>query len=378
MDAKLNHSDLTQLFSKEADITMAKAEVLTKAFFDLIIEGLEEDGIVKINGLGTFKITEVADRSSVNVNTGEKIEIKGHNKLTFIPADSLKDNVNQPFAMFEPVEVTSDLSEEELLESEDAIVAETAEEAVEEESNASVETIDEVVAEDANASNETSDKVVVEESNISDETKNEDKVEDENIVEPVVVTKRPEPVLVRVPKKEQGIKRDAPKKKKNYKSLYATLLVAIIIVAVYIVYSMDMISFDTAAKVNVISDKVTVENLVLEVEKPVEKQESITVVDSIKSIPLVEQESVYAFVMVDELAALDLTKITMTNTDLYQITGEWCSHKVTDNETLTKIALKHYGSKKLWPYLVKHNNFARPDAIRKGMEISIPKLEPVK
>ena len=47
----------------------------------------------------------MASRGSVNVNTGEKIEIKGHKKLTFTPADTLKESVNQPFAMFEPVEV---------------------------------------------------------------------------------------------------------------------------------------------------------------------------------------------------------------------------------------------------------------------------------
>ena len=105
MDAKLNHSDLSALLSKEANISGAKAEQFTKAIFDLMIEGLEKDGIVKINGFGTFKVTEVASRSSVNVNTGEKFEIKGHRKITFTPADTLKENVNQPFAMFEPVEV---------------------------------------------------------------------------------------------------------------------------------------------------------------------------------------------------------------------------------------------------------------------------------
>ena len=105
MDAKLNQSDLISLLAKESNISVVKAEQFTKNFFDLIIEGLEQDGVVKINGLGTFKITDVASRGSVNVNTGEKIEIKGHKKLTFIPADTLKENVNQPFAMFEPVEV---------------------------------------------------------------------------------------------------------------------------------------------------------------------------------------------------------------------------------------------------------------------------------
>ena len=105
MNDKLNHSDLSALFAKEADISGAKAENFTKAMFELIIEGLEQDGTVKINGLGTFKITDVADRSSVNVNTGEKIEIKGHKKISFTPADAIKESVNQPFAMFEPVEV---------------------------------------------------------------------------------------------------------------------------------------------------------------------------------------------------------------------------------------------------------------------------------
>ena len=118
MDAKLNHSEISALLAKESNISAAKAELFTKAFFDLIIEGLEQDGVVKINGLGTFKITEVASRGSVNVNTGEKIEIKGHGKLTFIPAETLKEVVNQPFAMFEPVEIDENYQPEEVEDNE--------------------------------------------------------------------------------------------------------------------------------------------------------------------------------------------------------------------------------------------------------------------
>ena len=113
MDAKLNHSDLSALLAKELNISNTKSEQFTKAFFDLIIEGLATDGIVKINGLGTFKVTDVASRGSVDVNTGAKIEIKGHKKLSFIPAESLKDEVNRPFAMFEPVEVDDTYQDEE-------------------------------------------------------------------------------------------------------------------------------------------------------------------------------------------------------------------------------------------------------------------------
>ena len=112
MSEKLNHSDLSAMLAKAARVSGAKSEAFTKTFFDLIIEGLEQDGSVKINGLGTFKVMDVAERSSVNVNTGEKFEIKGHKKLTFVPADTLKEAVNQPFAMFEPVEVDENYRDE--------------------------------------------------------------------------------------------------------------------------------------------------------------------------------------------------------------------------------------------------------------------------
>ncbi|MBR5336249.1 MAG: HU family DNA-binding protein [Bacteroidaceae bacterium] len=119
MDAKLNQSDLTALLAKLCEISVSKADTFTKAFFDVIIEGLERDGIVKINGLGTFKMVDVASRSSVNVNNGEKFEIKGHKKISFLPADSLKEKVNAPFAMFEPVEVDDDYVDDEETSSEE-------------------------------------------------------------------------------------------------------------------------------------------------------------------------------------------------------------------------------------------------------------------
>lgn len=112
MDAKLNIPDISLLLAKQCNISAAKAEAFSKLFFDIIIEGLDKDGLVKINGLGTFKIIDVASRGSVNINTGEKIEIKGHRKITFIPAETLKDKVNEAFAMFEPVEVTDDYTDD--------------------------------------------------------------------------------------------------------------------------------------------------------------------------------------------------------------------------------------------------------------------------
>ena len=90
MDEKLNHSDLSTQLAEKSRISASKSDIFTKNFFELLIEGLEKEGIVKINNLGTFKMVDVASRNSVNVNTGEKIEIKGHKKITFTPTDTLK------------------------------------------------------------------------------------------------------------------------------------------------------------------------------------------------------------------------------------------------------------------------------------------------
>ena len=167
MSDKLNHSDLSALLAKETKISGAKAELFTKSMFELIIEGLEQDAIVKINGLGTFKITDVADRSSVNVNTGEKIEIKGHKKITFLPADTLKESVNQPFAMFEPVEVDENYKDED-----DSTEAVVTEDAVEELTDA-VETVEEAsvaaeIVEEVPAVEEIEEEMPAEESGVEE------------------------------------------------------------------------------------------------------------------------------------------------------------------------------------------------------------------
>ena len=71
--------------------------------FDLIEETLATEKYVKVKGLGPFKLTEVDSRESVNVNTGERIEIQGHTKVSFTPDTSMKDLINKPFAHFETV-----------------------------------------------------------------------------------------------------------------------------------------------------------------------------------------------------------------------------------------------------------------------------------
>ena len=74
------------------------------AMFDIICEQLDApDKEVKVKGLGTFKVTSVGARASVDVNTGERIIIEGRNKISFTPEVLLRDRVNRPFVQFETV-----------------------------------------------------------------------------------------------------------------------------------------------------------------------------------------------------------------------------------------------------------------------------------
>lgn len=84
-------------------LNQSDAESFVDSLFKLVFEALDADKIVKVKGLGTFKIIEVQERESVNVNTGERVVIEGHGKINFIPDNSMKDLVNKPFAQFETV-----------------------------------------------------------------------------------------------------------------------------------------------------------------------------------------------------------------------------------------------------------------------------------
>ena len=95
--------DLSAGMSRRSGLGKRESEAFVRTFFAVISQYLQEDKIVKIKGMGTFKVVEVSGRDSVNVNTGERIHIKGHSKVTFTPDTTMRDIVNRPFADFETI-----------------------------------------------------------------------------------------------------------------------------------------------------------------------------------------------------------------------------------------------------------------------------------
>ena len=95
--------DLAKYLSKKHKIQQKEAERFLTALVDVLNEGLHYEKLVKAKGLGTFKVIEVKNRESVDVNTGERILIEGRPKITFTPDAVMKVLVNKPFAQFETV-----------------------------------------------------------------------------------------------------------------------------------------------------------------------------------------------------------------------------------------------------------------------------------
>ena len=100
---KLTIQDIAKVLCDRKGLTKKESANFVNEMFDIIQQALERDMIVKVKGLGTFKIIDVDPRESVNVNTGERVLIDGHNKITFTPDQLLKEIVNKPFSQFETV-----------------------------------------------------------------------------------------------------------------------------------------------------------------------------------------------------------------------------------------------------------------------------------
>ena len=122
MKKKILLQELAEHFAAREGLTKKKAELFVRTFFDLIEQGIFEDKFVKIKGFGTFKLVAVGERESVNIKTGERIQIGGHSKMAFVPDTALKELVNKPFAHFETVDLNDDTTQQEL----DAIDKESA------------------------------------------------------------------------------------------------------------------------------------------------------------------------------------------------------------------------------------------------------------
>ena len=180
--SKLNIYDLCSVLTSKNGLDDKESHRFIKAMFDVIQEGLDEDKIVKVKGLGTFKIIEVDDRESINVNTGERVLIEGHSKLTFTPDSVMKEIVNKPFSQFETVILNEGVDFPEPVVEEPAVEDIIADEPAEDKEIIVEPQIDNKVAEQSVKEEPVAEKTVAEEP-VAEEPVAEEPVAEDSVVE---------------------------------------------------------------------------------------------------------------------------------------------------------------------------------------------------
>ena len=395
MNEKINLQDLVNLFSEKQGLNKKEAELFLKTMFDLIEEALATEKYVKIKGFGTFKLTEVNSRESVDVNTGERIEIQGHSKVTFTPDTTMKDLINKPFSHFETVILNEgveleDTPTEELVEEQEVadvqgVVEETpvvveAEvpvvETVPEQPEVAAPVVEETVVEEAVSeepmaeepvSEELVEEPVVEEPVIAEEVIAEAVVQEEA---PVVEAEKAEeaPIVEPQPKviEPQTKEEEKPviierKKEKNINRILWGVIVVLVLIILFGAYWMFLHPSEDAEAPIVIPVAEEVVEPAVAVEEHVQAEDTL---ETVSFIQLSEEE-------------LRKERVpSLADTLECQIVGTQAEYTLKNGETIIRASVKFFGTKKYWPYIVKHNMdvLKDPDNIPAGVKLKIPKL----
>ena len=337
MATKINLQQLAKTLAQKRNLPQKDAEAFLKTFFDAIIENVTADKMVKIKGLGTFKLIEVLDRESVNINTGERIVIPGHSKLSFTPENALKDLINKPFADFQTVVINEGTSIEEM----EKIPASSPEATPVQAFVSTPEPVPEVKEEPKEEAipepevKAEPDPVVVPEPTPEPVVVSEAKAEPESEAESAPVQQ-----LAREPIDQRPLLYGPPPVKKKPTRSYAKIAAWVLGVLLLCV-----VGYFIARSLN--TNKPAPEPVEPQVETPVEETP--------------EPEVEYAQVPGGE----------------YKIVGTRKTYVMKPGDFVTRIAIQEYGDKDIAPYIIVHNAFPDPDNVPVGEEIKLPELEKI-
>ena len=185
--------EIAAILTAKSKLKKKDADRFANTIFEVVKDGLATDRLVKIKGLGTFKVIDIESRESVNVNTGERVVIEGHEKVTFTPDTTMKELVNKPFSQFETVVLNEGVEFDDPVEPEEPVEAGEAGEAVEpveqEEAVQPVEAV-EPVQEDAPIL-QFVEPIEEQEPQVEEPPVEEPAVEEEPVVEEPVVEEEP-------------------------------------------------------------------------------------------------------------------------------------------------------------------------------------------
>ena len=382
-EEKITIVDLRKAIAKQTQIEEAQVGAFLNQLIATIKEGLQKDKIVRISGLGTFKLQWVEPRKSVNISTGEPIVIEGYQKLSFTPEQNVKERINEPYADLEPVILDDNGNviegqmpksdpmqkfDEQALEIKD-LLADLGADLTNEEPAETETKVDEPIVE----SNEES---AIEESAaeiVETPTVETPEVEAPKVEEPKVET--PEAAEVSSEKKSKEEKKEKPFR--GWLVAIITVLSLIILLFICGLFLQNKIE----EWADMLNGKIGLEETMLDYE-----DYSSDAVSSNANTVVLSNDSANTEAVTDsataesgDSSALAEDSKPLPKTDFYKerIYTEFIGFEtVREGSRLTWIAKKFYDNKELWVFIYEANRdkIKNPSTVTVGTQLKIPAL----
>ena len=407
MNEKITIQDIANSLKEKQGLTKKEAELFVKSMFDIMKDALASDKYVKVKGLGTFKLTEVESRESINVNTGERFEIQGHTKISFTPDTTLKEQINKPFSHFEtvilndgvdfedmptetidpqPIETEEVTKEQEVIQPIE--VAQQVEAVIETPSTPEIPDVAPAEEPKEEATEETTEQIVeeiieepiIEEPIIKQEESPENKPEDAlPIEEPLPAEETPAIPEEKVIATETSSKeQDKPTEEKKTSAVLWGIIVFLVLVILFGAYWLFFKPETTTQAIPsapVQQETITAVQASPEASQPSKepsaqpKQEEVTTPATEPKVTTIEPMAT---------PPKNERVPSMADTLEYKITGTKSLYTLQNGETIIRASVKFFGSKKYWPYIVIHNRdvIKNADNVPVGTQIKIPELTP--
>ena len=358
MNEKISFPDLVGLLSSKMNITKKEAETFLKEFFTVSTEVITSGEELRINGLGLFKPIWVEARGSINVQTGEPVEIPGHYKLSFIPDKVLREAVNAPFSSFSvevlndhvPIEdmtavPSQDIDENnDICNTENVELQDSKEIREKEEEDEPIEPAHEYIQEDKSADEESSESTV---------SSQEIEKFQEEIIQPESETK--------VEEKEEDCYEDYLRKSASRKSFWWGVLSAFGIIIICLAGGIFFMGNESPYVVKIGEYTLSLGKQSIDSRPMNNNPESVVLPENKDTLSEMEKDSVLkdSVISVSPLAAPEVKPVIET---------------IRSGVFLTTLARKYFGHKAFWVYIYEENKdvIKNPNQVPIGTRLTIP------
>lgn len=358
MNEKISFPDLVGLLSSKMNITKKEAETFLKEFFTVSTEVITSGEELRINGLGLFKPIWVEARGSINIQTGEPVEIPGHYKLSFIPDKVLREAVNAPFSSFSvevlndhvPIEdmtavPSQDIDENnDICNTENVELQDSKEIREKEEEDEPIEPAHEYIQEDKSADEKSSESTV---------SSQEIEKFQEEIIQPESETK--------VEEKEEDCYEDYLRKSASRKSFWWGVLSAFGIIIICLAGGIFFMGNDSPYVVKIGEYTLSLGKQSIDSRPMNNNPESVVLPENKDTLSEMEKDSVLkdSVISASPLAAPEVKPVIET---------------IRSGVFLTTLARKYFGHKAFWVYIYEENKdvIKNPNQVPIGTRLTIP------